>query len=592
MKKMLLSGLFAALSTGFVHAQNPVLLDCQANATEYCDGSANDPLLWNQTEFWNPTLGVHNLPESQIDLSLTAEDADPAALEFKYLLFLDLDNDGLMETVVGSDVPAALNGMLRVGNALVPGFPGGTLRQFDQRPVLPKFKYRFRLDKTQAGNTAAAKVVWASGPGAAKAPRLPYGTHKIKWFVTNSLGNQVVCEYTFTVRDCAPPEIFCFNGLSANIMPTGMLTLWASDFLQYATDNNGSGNLQLAIVPAGSSAVFPTDAFGNPLTFVTLDCDALGTNAIDLWVRDAYGNAGFCTSYLELQDNFSNCNGGGNGPAVCARSFCSGDGIEEVDFVIQGNSPSLPSILLFDLADANGCADFGNAIPLSNDFTIAAYKDDNPLNGVSYYDLVLLKHHLDGTTPFQSAWQYFAADINYDGAVTWDDTLDLQNLILGIYTELPSNMSWRFFVDTCDFSAPFPIACPQEITVADLGNLPGIGFAGIKIGDLSCDAIVNNAGGSGADTRGTAHSAPPLVLAAQPNPTNDAAAIPIYLPERAKIHLEVFDLTGRRTFFAENQLDAGWQALRLPGEAFPQRGVYAWRVQIGGEVKSGKILRE
>lgn len=591
MKKRLLLLGCTALFALQAKAQAPVLLDCPANATEYCDGSANDPLLWNAVEFWNPTLAIHNLPEAPAELSLTAEDTDPATLEFKYLLFLDLDEDGVMETVVGSDVPAAPNGAIRYGNAATPGYAGGTLRPFDQRPVLPKFKYRFRLDKTQAGNTATAKVVWATGPAAgfgAKAPRLPYGTHKIQWFVTNNLGQQAVCEYTFVVRDCAPPEVLCLNGLSVGIMPTGMVMLWASDLLQYATDNNGSQDLEYALSPAGASTDFPVDASGNPLTWVAWTCDDLGDNAVDLWVRDAYGNAAFCTAQIEVLDLFSNCNGGGNGIPICAISVCAGEGIEEVSFEINGDSPAAPPLLLFDLSAENGCANSGDAIPLQNDFTISAHKDDNPMNGVSTFDLVLILKHLNGTQPFEAAWQYFAADINHDGAVTWDDTTDLQNLIWGIYTELPNNTSWRFFVDTCDFFAPFPITCPQEITVADLGNLPAIGFAGIKVGDLSCDAA-NNAGGFGAATR--AGSAVPLVLAAQPNPTSGAAVIPLFLPESARLRAEVFDLAGRRVFSLENGFEAGWQALRLPAETFPQAGVYAWRVQIGAVAKAGKIVR-
>jgi hypothetical protein len=68
-------------------------------------------------------------------------------------------------------------------------------------------------------------------------PQLPHGTHKIKWFVSDGCGNETVCEYTIIIKDCKAPTVVCLNGLSVNIMPTGMITLWASDFLQYTEDN-------------------------------------------------------------------------------------------------------------------------------------------------------------------------------------------------------------------------------------------------------------------------------------------------------------------------------------------------------------------
>jgi hypothetical protein len=90
------------------------------------------------------------------------------------------------------------------------------------------------------------------------APQLPYGTHKIKWTITDGCGNETYCEYTFVVKDCKAPTVVCHNGLSVNIMPTQMVQLWATDFLQYAEDNctpptytAGPNQLKYAIRKAG-----------------------------------------------------------------------------------------------------------------------------------------------------------------------------------------------------------------------------------------------------------------------------------------------------------------------------------------------------
>jgi hypothetical protein len=72
-----------------------------------------------------------------------------------------------------------------------------------------------------------------------------------------------------------------------------------------------------------------------------------------------------------------------------------------------------------------------SALPRNNVWT-SPELDDNPLNGVSTYDLVLIKNHIDGDLPFTSPYQYVAADINRSGTITTFDILELRNLILGI----------------------------------------------------------------------------------------------------------------------------------------------------------------
>ena len=55
--------------------------------------------------------------------------------------------------------------------------------------------------------------------------------------VTDGCGNEAICEYTIIVKDCKAPSVVCYNGLSVNIMPTGMITMNDVDFLEYTVDN-------------------------------------------------------------------------------------------------------------------------------------------------------------------------------------------------------------------------------------------------------------------------------------------------------------------------------------------------------------------
>jgi len=45
-------------------------------------------------------------------------------------------------------------------------------------------------------------------------------------------------------------------------------------------------------------------------------------------------------------------------------------------------------------------------------YSIEPQKNDNPLNGVSTFDLVLISKHILGITKFDNPYQYIAADAN------------------------------------------------------------------------------------------------------------------------------------------------------------------------------------
>mgnify|MGYP000983955385 CR=1 FL=1 len=50
------------------------------------------------------------------------------------------------------------------------------------------------------------------------------------------------------------------------------------------------------------------------------------------------------------------------------------------------------------------------------------------------------------------------------------------------------------------------------------------------------------------------------------------------------------DITGRLVFRRETALDAGAGALELPAQVL-ETGWYSWRIQAGGDTRSGSLLR-
>ncbi|MBV6442789.1 MAG: hypothetical protein EPGJADBJ_04515 [Saprospiraceae bacterium] len=483
-----------------VDLQDPTVDNCPASPVEYCDYTTNDPLLWNQMYWWD---GVsHDLCEGDAPLTITATDACSGAnINITYLLFLDLDGDGVMETVINSNNPPA-PGTVNYNNLGNPNYSGGTVRVFDGRPVLPNDIYRWANHQSVSGTSRTAAVQWKTfaqlptpsnplgTPGIA--PQLPYGTHKIKWTITDGCGNENYCEYQFVVKDCKAPTVVCLNGLSVNIMPGGMITLWAVDFLQYGEDNCTPSNLlKYAIRKAGQGTGFPVDALGNPITSVTFDCTELGEQPVELWAQDLAGNASFCQTFIDVQDPDGVCTQGSKIDVAGALKTENNDGLEDANVNLQSGVTSL-----FDMTDDQGAYQFTNAVDVNANYTVTPTNDVNPLNGVSTYDLVLISKHILGLEPLGSPYKMIAADANKSNSITTFDIVEIRKLILGIYNELPNNTSWRF-VDQ-DFAFPNP-ANPFQTQFPETKSVAGAAvdqladdFVAVKVGDVNGTAIANS----------------------------------------------------------------------------------------------------
>ncbi|HMX41290.1 MAG TPA: hypothetical protein PKD78_13220, partial [Saprospiraceae bacterium] len=395
--------------------QDPVVENCPADTVRFCDLTPNSSELWNESYWYDAVTEKHDLCEGPADLSITATDAcSGALLTFRYLLFLDTDNNGSMETVVSSSNLPGFNQVF-FNNALNPGYTGGTAQAFDERPVPANQKYGFALQVSTSGQKRTASVRWNTfqQQNTYVVPELPYGKHKIKWIVEDGCGNETICEYTFVVKDCKAPTVVCKNGLSVNIMPTGMISMWASDFLQYTEDNcTPSQRIGIGIRKAGSGTGFPVDALGNPLTSVTYTCADIGQQEVELWGIDLAGNADFCQTYIIVQDNAGICST--DKATVAGALKTEGqEGLEEATVEVVTGLGTFS-----DLTDDAGDYLVPKAIPFGSNATVTPTHDVNPLNGVSTYDLVLISKHILGLEPLPTPYKMIAADANKSGSIT------------------------------------------------------------------------------------------------------------------------------------------------------------------------------
>ena len=131
---------------------------------------------------------------------------------------------------------------------------------------------------------------------------------------------------------------------------------------------------------------------------------------------------------------------------------------------------------------------------LNENYTLIPERNDDPLNGISTYDLVLLGRHLLEIELLDSPYKLIAADINNSGSVTSLDMIALRRLILHIDETMDNNTSWRFVESEYVFANP---ANPFASTFPEVSNFNGLtqsqiaDFMAIKIGDLNGNAAAN-----------------------------------------------------------------------------------------------------
>ncbi len=332
--------------------------------------------------------------------------------------------------------------------------------------------------------------------------------------------------------DITPPTVTCLNGLSVNVMPSGVIQIWASDFLLFVSDNETPvDQIKIAVRKAGTGFGFPEDALGNPTQSVLFDCSQLGSNAVELWAKDLAGNTAHCLTNLIVQDNMLICNGSPvefDSVLVCVKWGCNDEPMPGVPLSIYAFPPwDLPPGLVSDsVSGLDGCAKI--YFPVSvNTFSIVPAIEDDPKNGLSTYDLLLLAKHILGVLPLDNPYKLIAADANKSGSLTTFDLIEFRKLLMGIYTELPNNTAWRFVDGDFQFpnpSNPFQSAFPEFLSVQQ-GQIPDtIGFVGVKTGDLDCSAVLN--GGPAPDYPDVFLAMPDTVLQA-----GQVYDIPLYMIE-------------------------------------------------------------
>ena len=319
------------------------------------------------------------------------------------------------------------------------------------------------------------------------------GIYTAEFVFTDNCGNSTLARNEYTFRECKSPTPYLLNGIAIELgQQSGSIDIWANDFDQGSYDNcTQQEDLRFRMwhISLGFNPPKTVQGVLDSLpTAITFDCNYLGAQVVQIYVVDESDNFDFASTFVMIQDNMRACDGGEddveNMIAGDIISF-NGESIEDVMVTVNGEEEMM--------TPSDGHYQF--MLPKYGNYTITPEKNDDPLNGVSTFDLVLISKHILGLTIFDSPYKYIAADINKSGTITAFDMVQLRQLILNVQTDFPNNQSWRFVDKTYNFTSDAPMneAFREAITIDSLThNLMQTDFVGVKIGDVNGNATTNS----------------------------------------------------------------------------------------------------
>ncbi|MEM6321408.1 MAG: T9SS type A sorting domain-containing protein, partial [Bacteroidota bacterium] len=325
-------------------------------------------------------------------------------------------------------------------------------------------------------------------------PAFEPGVLTVTFIADDGCNNTTKKDVVYTIEDCKKPTPYCRDGIRIEIMPsTGMVEVWAKDLDLGSFDNcDGCAKADVTIS-------FSSDPSDDVRTFT---CATLGTQQVEMWVTDKAGNQDFCRTFVMVQDNMFGCSGDSNagGMAVVNGKVANTNGelIEEVTVSVNGSADAMPNA-----AVTGAAGNYNFDLSVGGDYTITPAKDMNPLNGVSTYDLVLLRKHVLGTELIDNPYNLIAADVNKSGSITTFDMVELRKVILQVEPTFTDNESWRFVDANYQFTSDNPLTenFSEVYNINNLASNMSVDFVAIKVGDLNGTATPNSL--MGAESRNT-----------------------------------------------------------------------------------------
>ena len=333
------------------------------------------------------------------------------------------------------------------------------------------------------------------------------GIYDMKYIATDGCGNSITKDVKITVRDGKKPTPICIDGLAITIMQgdsttntPAMIDLWAIDLNAKSFDNcTAEQNLIFKI-----RKYDPNSTTAPGADKVTFDCSELGEQEVEVWVIDEEGNADFCVTTVDVQDNMNACNGFVDPGGMIALSGKiateTGEGVSKVS--VQITHPDKTPYVTGD----DGIFRY-EQLPGNLDYALIPEKNVEPKNGINTLDIIKMRKHILRTEILDSPYKLIAADVDRSGAISTLDLIQTRKLLLGKQEKFPNNESWRFVSKEYVFQNG---ANPLTEDFSEIAIVPQdsrtrnqVDFVAIKIGDVDYSAKANGLLGSGSQGRNT-----------------------------------------------------------------------------------------
>jgi len=390
-----------------------------------------------------------NVCEAKIVLTKSAYYTDDIICdqsEIKWIVTVDLNNDGTNDIEYRSDLPSDDTTMDDTNNNGIPDLYIPTTTNNESQNI--------ELPDIEEVNS----------------------THKVVWNVSDDCDLGDLCVTNFSVVDKSPPTPFCVS-LSTIIYSGFDVEIYAEDY-NVGVFDNCTPNEEIRFSFSGDSIV--------PMRPITCEDVVNSPVQIDVYFWDNSDNNNFCTVFLTvIPEPFVDC---------YPTAEISGVVKDWNDVPIQGAEVKLeadfPDFPKFTYTDVDGKYSFGDHDQYL-DYKLSVSKDDSYLTDVNTLDLVKIMRHILGLEVFQHPYQIIAADANGDHQLKPLDLLLLRKLILGIIIEFPDSPVWHFLDAHFEFensSNPFPDlddleSNPYFIEFYEI--IPGwYNFIGVKTGDV------------------------------------------------------------------------------------------------------------
>ena len=332
-----------------------------------------------------------------------------------------------------------------------------------------------------------------SNSGGDASGNYPYGNTTVTFFASDGCGNVSEHDVVIKITDGKAPTPVCIV-LTTDLMTTGELELWASDFESGSSFDNCTAYEDLTFTARILEDGVPVSTTPPTTSNLDFNCDHIGTVQVQVWVGDESGNWDYCQTYINVQDNSNAC--GTPPPPQNNEYYIAGrianeemDDVEDVEMNISSGATSP----LMTGTDGNYMFP---GLAAGTNYTVTPEKDSNHGNGISTFDLIIMQKHILGIQLLDSPYKIIAADVNKSETISTVDIVELRRLILNQITEFTTNTSWRFVDRDYVFSNPadpFSTGFPEVFSLNSLtSDETAADFVAVKVGDLNCSASPSN----------------------------------------------------------------------------------------------------